>query len=46
MSPAKTAELIPDAVYFGLRTQVGVLDGGRDPPMPRGNFEGERGGPL
>jgi len=45
VSPAKMAEL------FGLRTPVGwpkeyVLDGGPDPPMGRGNFEGAKGGPL
>ena len=44
VSPAKTAELIE--MLFGLRTQVGprnhVLDGGPDPPMERGNLEGER----
>ena len=35
---------------FGLSTGVGprnhVLDGGPDPPMARGNFEGERGVPF
>jgi len=49
VSSAKTAELIE--MQFGLRTWVGpgnhVLDGGLDPPMGRGNFEGgERGIPL
>jgi len=43
VSPAKTAALIE--MLFGLRTRVGprnhVLDGGPDPPMQRGNFEGE-----
>jgi len=46
--PAKTAA--PIEMPFGLRTQVGpknhVLDGGPDPTMGRGNFEGERGVPL
>jgi len=44
VSPAKTAE--PIEMPFGLWTLVGprnhVLDGGPDPPMGRGNFEGER----
>jgi len=44
VSPAKTAGLIE--VPFGLRTLVGpgnhVLDGGSDPPMGKGNFEGGR----
>jgi len=44
MSPAKTAE--PIDMSFGLKTWVGpgnhVLDGGPDPPMGTGNFEGER----
>jgi len=48
VSTAKTAE--PIEMLFGLRTQVGlenhVLDGGPDPPMERGDFEGERGVPL
>ena len=43
VSPAKTAQLIE--VPYGLWTSVGprnhVLDGGPDPPMQRGNFEGE-----
>jgi len=43
MSPEKTTEWIE--VPFGLSTQVcpgnHVLDGGPDPPMGRGNFEGE-----
>jgi len=38
------AELIE--MPFGLRTQVGpgnhVLDGGPDPPVGRGNFEGKK----
>jgi len=42
-SPAKTAE--PIDMLFGLRTWVAprhhVLDGGSDPPMERGNFEGK-----
>ena len=46
MSPAKTAE--PIEMPLGLRTRVGpgnhVLDGGPDPTMGRGNFDGERGG--
>jgi len=45
VSPAKTAA--PIEMPFGLRTQMGprnhVLDGGLDPPMGRGNFEGEKG---
>jgi len=48
VSPAKTAELIE--MPFGLRTRVGpgnhVLDGGPDPPMGRGNFEGGKGRPI
>jgi len=40
----------PTEIPFGLRTQVGprnhVLDGGPDPPIGRGNFEGERDVPL
>jgi len=48
VSAAKTAALL--AMPFGLRTRVGpmnnVLDGGPDPPMERGNFNGERGVPL
>jgi len=48
VSPAKTAA--PIEMPFGLRTRVSpgnhVLDAGPDPPMRRGNFEGERGGPL
>ena len=42
--PAKMAASIE--ISFRLRTRVGsrnhVLDGGPDPPMERGNFEGER----
>jgi len=42
VSSAKTAELIE--MPFGLRTRVGpgnhAVDGGPDPPMGRGNFEG------
>jgi len=48
VSPAKTAA--PIEMPFALRTRVGrrshVLDGGPDPPMGRGNFEGESGVPL
>jgi len=48
VSPAKTAA--PIQMPFGFRTQVGprnhVLDGGPDPHMERGNFEGGRGVPL
>jgi len=48
VSPAKMAEAIE--MPFGLRTLVGpgnhVLDGGPDPPIGMGNFEGERGVPL
>jgi len=48
VSPAKTAA--PIEMPFGLTTRVGpenhVLDGGPDPPMGRGNFEGRRGVPL
>jgi len=48
VSHAKTAELIE--MPFGLRTQVGpgnhVLDGGTDPPMRRGNFEGGKVRPI
>jgi len=48
VSPAKTAE--PIEMPFGLWTWVGprnhVLDGDSDPPMGRGNFEGERDVPL
>ena len=48
VSPAKTAELME--MPFCLWTQVGprnfVLDGGSDLAMERGNFDGERGGPL
>ena len=45
VGPAKTVEL------FGMRTRVGwpkehAIDGGPDPHMGRGNFEGARGGPL
>jgi len=43
--PCKTAQ--PIEIPFGLRTRMGprnhVLDGGPDPPMGSGNFEG---GPL
>ena len=43
VNPAKTAA--PIELPFGLRTWVGlekhVLDGRPDPPMGRGNFEGE-----
>jgi len=43
VSPAKMAE--PVEMPFGLRTLVGpgnhVLDGGPDPPMGRGNFQGK-----
>jgi len=43
VSPAKTDE--PIEMPFALRTGVGpgnhVLDGGPDPPMGRGNFEGK-----
>jgi len=43
VSPAKMAE--PMEMPFGSRTRVGprnhVLDGGPDPPMGRGNFEGK-----
>ena len=42
MNPAKTAQ--PIEMLFALRTRVGsrnhVLDGGPDPPMERGNFDG------
>jgi len=45
VSPAKMAELME--ITFGLRIWVGsgnhVLDGGPDPPMRRGSFEGGRG---
>ena len=48
VSPAKTAE--PIEMPFRLSTQVGpgnhLLDGGPDPPMGRGNFEGEKGRPI
>ena len=48
VSPAKKAE--PIKVPFGTRTRVGpgnhVLDGGSDPPMGKGNFEGGRCIPL
>jgi len=37
-------------ILFGMSTEVcpgnHVLDGGPDPPMERGNFEGGRGIPL
>ena len=43
VSSAKTAA--PIEMPFGLRTRVGpgnhVLDGGPDPPIGRGNFEGK-----
>jgi len=43
----KTAE--PIEMSFGLRTQMDirnhVLDGGPDPSMGRGNFEGDKGRP-
>jgi len=45
VNPAKIAA--PIEMPFGLRTRVGpgnhVLDGGPDPPMGRGNFEGRKG---
>ena len=48
VSPAKTAE--PIEMPFGLMTQVGpgnqVLDGGPNPPMGRGNFEGGKERPI
>jgi len=48
VNPAKTAK--PIEMPFGLMTQVGpgnrVLDGGPDPPMGRGNFEGGKGRPI
>ena len=48
VSPAKTA--VPIEMPFGLGTQVGprnhVLNGGPDPLMWRGNFEGEKGHPI
>ena len=44
VSPAKTAESID--VPLGMMSEVGpgnhVLDGGPDPPMQTGNFEGEK----
>ena len=47
VSPAKTAA--PIEMPFRLRTWVGprnhVLDGGPDPPLGRGNFEGAKGHP-
>jgi len=46
--PAKTAEVIE--MPFRLMTPVGpgnhILDGGSDPPVGRGHFEGERCIPL
>jgi len=43
VSPANTAE--PIEMAFRLKTRVGrrhnVLDGGSDPPMRKGNFEGK-----
>jgi len=48
VSPAKTAE--PIEMPLGLRIRLGpgirALDGGPDPPMGMGNFEGGRGIPL
>jgi len=48
VSPAKMSKAIK--VPFGLRTRVGpgnnVFDGGPDPPMERGNFEGRSSVPL
>jgi len=48
VSPAKTAA--PIEMPFGIGTRVGprnrVLDGGPDPPMGRGNFEGRKGHPI
>ena len=48
VSTAKTAA--PIEMPFGLRIRVGprnnVLDGGADPHMGRGNFEGGSGVPL
>jgi len=48
MSPANMAA--PIEMPFGLRTWVGprnhVLDGGPDPSMRRGNFEGGKGRPI
>jgi len=48
VSPAKIAA--PIEMPFGLETWVGpmnrVLDGGSDPPMGRGNFEGGKGRPI
>jgi len=48
VSPAKADE--PIEMPFGLRTRVGpgnqVLDGGPDPPMGSGNFEGRKGRPI
>jgi len=48
VSPAKTAA--PIEMPCGLRTRVGprnhVLDGGPDPPMGRGNFDGGEGRPI
>jgi len=45
VSPAKMLQ--PIKMPFGLRTRVGrgndVLDGSPDPPMGRGDFEGEKG---
>jgi len=47
VSPAKMAELIE--MPFGMKTWMGpryhhylVLDGGPDPPMGRGTFEGSQ----
>ena len=50
MSPAKTA--VPIEMPFGLSIRMdpgnylGLIRWGPDPPMGRGNFEGERGVPL
>jgi len=48
VSPAKVDA--PIEMPFRLRTRVGprnhVLDGSPDPPMGRGNFEGEKGPPI
>jgi len=48
VSPAETDA--PIEMPFGLRTRVGpgnhVVDGGPDPSMARGNFEGEEGRPI
>jgi len=48
VSPAEMTE--PMEMLFELSTRVGpenhVLDGGPDPPMGRGNFEGGKGRPI